>query len=276
MSLPPAAAPASGAPDRRLPPGLVLPVRCRPTDPEGPTRKQARGRGWRRTSHGFYVLASVPTDDVRQRIAEASVIVPPGCAINGWASLKWQGGRWFGGLSAKLEPLPIPIVTGTHDLRRQPGIAPCGEGLDPRMVQWVDGIPVTDPRFATSFAMRYADSDWDAVAVLDMAAYSDLVSIEEMTEFLAAQCGWTGVPRARRAADLADENSWSPMEVATRKVWTVDAGCPQPLCNQPLFDRRTGRFIGTPDVFDPVAGVGGEYDGDLHLVRTAARPRPAA
>ena len=251
-----------------LPDGLVLPVRCAPTDPAGPTRKAARGPGWRRTSHGFYVPASVPTDDVRQRIVEASVLVPPGCAINGWAALCWQGGRWFGGLSATLAPLPVPIVTGTRDVRPQPGIALSGEGLDPRMVRWVHGLPVVDPRYATSYEMRYAGSDRAAVAVLDSAAYSDLVSIEELADFLETQYGWTGVPRARRAAPHADENSWSPREVQLRGVWTQEAGLRRPLCNQPVFDVRTGAHIGTPDLFDPVAGVGGEYDGDLHLVRS--------
>ena len=75
----------SSSPDAAsLPPGLVLPVRC---GPGGPSRKAARGPHWRRTSHGFYVPASVTDDDVRQRIVEASVLVPPGGAITGWAAL---------------------------------------------------------------------------------------------------------------------------------------------------------------------------------------------
>lgn len=247
-----------------LPPGLVLPVRC---GPGGPTRKEARGPGWRRTSHGFYVPSSVPTDDVRQRIVEASVLVPPGGAINGWASLSWVGGRWFDGRTPSGGRLAVPIVISTFDIRPQRGIRLSGEGLDPAMVRWVDGIPITDPRFATSYEMRYAATDHAAVVVLDLAAYSDLVSIEEMEEFLATQSGWTGVPRARRALMHADENAWSPPEVDLREVWEVIAGRPRPVCNRPIFDLRTGAHIGTPDVFDPVAGVSGEYDGEIHLVR---------
>jgi hypothetical protein len=251
-------------PDSVLPAGLVLPVRC---GPGGPTRKQVRGPHWRRTSHGFHVPADVSDDDVRQRIVEASVLVPPGCAITGWAALCWCGGRWFDGLTQWCERLAVPIVTGTRDIRRQPGIRPSGEGLDPRMVRWVDGVPVTDARYATSFEMRYAASDRAAVVVLDKAAYSDLVSVEEMADFLERQYGWTGVPRARRALPRADENSWSPPETDMRETWVEVAGCPRPLCNPPIFDRRTGQHIGTPDLFDPAAGVAGEYDGDLHLVR---------
>jgi hypothetical protein len=35
----------------------------------------------------------------------------------------------------------------------------------------------------------------------------------------------------------------------------------------PVFDRN-GRFVGTPDVIDPAAGVYGMYDGGLHLTGT--------
>lgn len=195
------------------------------------------------------------------------MLVPTHSAITGWAALCWLGGRWFDGLTALRTRRPIAIVTGTRDIRAQPGIQPTGEGLDPRMVQWVDGVPVTDARFATSFEMRYAASDRAAVGVLDMAAYSDLVSIEEMEDFLAGQSGWTGIPRARRALVRADENCWSPAEVDLREIWELEAGRARPVCNRPLFDRRTRAHIGTPDVFDPVAGVAGEYDGELHLAR---------
>lgn len=49
-----------------------------------------------------------------------------------------------------------------------------------------------------------------------------------------------------------------------RLVWTIDAGLPRPLCNVTIFD-LDGRHIGTPDLFDPVVGLVGEYDGALHL-----------
>jgi hypothetical protein len=42
------------------------------------------------------------------------------------------------------------------------------------------------------------------------------------------------------------------------------------LCNVPVFD-RSGRHLGTPDLFDPVAGVAGEYDSALHLVGAQRR-----
>ena len=255
---------ATPEPRSSLRAGLVLPVRV--GTPGGPTRKQARGPRWRRTSRGFYVPSSVSRDDVDQRIVEAAVLAPPHGAVTGWAALKWMGGRWFGGRTPGGEDLPVPIVIGTHDIRPQPGIRLSGEGVNPTLVQWVDGIGVTDPRYAVSFEARYAPDHLRAVTALDMAAYSDLVSREEMADFFATQYAWTGIPQARAAWACAEENSWSPREVVLGHVWSEVAGFRRPLRNCPVFD-LAGRHLGTPDVFDPEAGVAGEYDGEHHLVR---------
>ena len=117
---------------------------------------------------------------------------------------------------------------------------------------------------SVGFEMRYAETVWDAVIVIDMAAYDDLVSIEEMWVYVATLNGWTGVPQCRAALALASENSWSPMEVFMRLMWVVLCRFPVPLCNQPLFDRQ-GRHVGTPDILDVEAGVVGEYEGPVHL-----------
>ena len=248
-------------------PGLVVPVRRDPKGLLGPTKGRAAGPGWRRTSHGFYVPSHVSNDKVEQRIVEASVVVPEGLGITGWAGLRWLGGRWFDGTTSAGDRRPVTIAIGTHDIKPQPayGIAVTGEGLWRRMVIDVDRLSITRPEWSVSFEMRYAD-DWrQAVVVLSMAAYNDLVSVEEQAEFLSHQNGWTGVPQARKALPFADENCWSPVEVLMKLVWQIDAELPRPLCNHPVFDLR-GRHLGTPDVIDPETGLMGEYDGPGHLV----------
>jgi hypothetical protein len=144
----------------------------------------------------------------------------------------------------------------------------CQERLNPADVITVDGLRVTVPARSVCFEMRYAANEREAVVFFDMAAYSDLVSIDEEAAYALAHPGWTGIPQAREALGLVDENSWSPWETQMRLVWVLDAGLPRPLCNRPIFDLR-GRHIGTPDIFDPERGVAGEYDSDLHL--TGAR-----
>ena len=159
---------------------------------------------------------------------------------------------------------PVTLATALIHVRSQPGIAISEERCSPADLVVVDGLPLTRAVRSVCFEMRYAASTWEAVRVLDMAAYSDLVSIAELREYAAEHPGWTGIPRCREALALADENSWSPTEVRMREVWQDVAGLGRPLCNPPLFDRH-GRLIGAPDLLDPVTGVVGEYEGSLHL-----------
>lgn len=253
---------------RELRAGCVLPVRA---GGDGPTRKQVRGPHWRRTSQGYYVPSSVSADDVEQRIVEASVVLRPQHAVTGWAALRWQGGRWFSGLTGAGERMPVTLCIGTGNTRPQPGIEITEEGPNTERSRWVDGVRVMQPCLAVSFLMRYAPSVRHALVELEKAVDDDLVSVAEMEAFLATQNGWTGVPRARKAMPWAQENSWSPAEVEMRWVWEVVAAFPRPRCNAPVFT-LDGRHAATPDLLDPEAGVYGEYDGDHHLER-AVRDR---
>lgn len=247
-------------------PGLVAPVRIDPTGEAGPTRAQARGRLWRAAFHGWYVPTDVDPADPCQRILEASVLLPAYGAVTGWAALRWQRAAWFDGVAEDGHtPRPVTLATGGRTLRQQPGIAVSEEGLPPTELLVVDGLRVTHPLRSTSFEMRHARLDEQAVTALDMAAYSDLVSIEEMAGYVARMLPVTGVPRCRRAVALADENSWSPRETRMRLLWEGVEGTPRLLCNVPIFD-RLGRHVATPDLLDPVAGVVGEYEGAVHLI----------
>jgi hypothetical protein len=134
----------------------------------------------------------------------------------------------------------------------------------------VDGLAVTIAARSVCDEARHADTLEDAVAAIDMAAYSDLVSLDEVWGHNLTLWTWTGVPQSRKAIGLADENSWSPQESYMRCVWVRRAGLPRPLSNTPIFD-RWGRHVATPDLLDPAAGVVGEYDGELHLVGAQGR-----
>ena len=209
--------------------------------------------------------ASVDADRPEQRIVEAAAVLPRVGGVTGWAALRWYGAGWFDGLSPDGRSLiDVDLATCYQDIRSQPGFAVCQERLGPDEIETLDGVPVTRAVRSLLFSMRYAGSDRDAVVCADMAAYSDVVSIAEASAYALAHPGWTGVPQARRALVLADENSWSPWETRMRLVWVLDAGLPTPLTNRPVFD-RDGQHIGTPDLLDVEAGVAGEFDGALHL-----------
>lgn len=224
----------------------------------------ARGSGWRRVAAGLHVPATVDPGPVDQRIVEASADLPPYGGVTGWAALRWAGGRWFDGYGDR----PIVLAIGGGNLRPDRRRVLSRERLAPDELVVHDGLWLTRAARSVCFEMRYASSVRAAVLVLEMAAYSDLVSVAECQEFADRHlAGWTGVQQCRDAFPLADENVWSPTEHEMRFVWT-DAGMPRPLCNAPVFDLH-GHHLGTPDLIDPETGVTGEYDGSTHL--TGAR-----
>lgn len=153
-------------------------------------------------------------------------------AVTGWAALNWLGGTWFTGTTADGSSLPVPIVTH-REVEAPPWVNVSQEHLRGGERIVVDGLPVTDAIRSVSFEARFAPIMWRAVAALDMACYSDLVTIAEMGSYAATIGPWTGIGLLR--------------------------------CNVPIFD-RWGHHVGTPDLLDPVAGVIGEYDSALHLI----------
>lgn len=231
----------------------------------GPTRGEAYGPGWRRTSQGMFVPADELAADVEQRIVEAAVVLPWFGGVTGWAALRWLGALWFSGEATDGAPLPVDLATMGCDVRSQNGIKVHEERLDPTELTLVDDLPLTRPLRSATFAMRHASGVRAAVVIADMAMYADLVSIDELVRHYWIHRGYTGNPQMLKAAGLANENSWSPQEtLALRLPWVLDAELPPPWCNRPVFDRE-GRHIGTPDLLDEEAGVVGEYDGPVHL-----------
>ncbi|WP_193610808.1 hypothetical protein [Nocardioides lijunqiniae] len=248
-------------------PRVVVPV---PVDPEGvagPTPNQARGPRWRRTGPNLFVPASVSADLPEQRIVEAAQLIPGYGGVTGWAALCWMGGRWFRGDELGRGRAPamrdVTLATMLH-ARSHPGVLISEERLNTREILVEDGLPLTIPARSVCFEARYAAGLPAAVRAFDMAAYNDLVSLEECAAYLPHLGGWTGVPQCRAALALAEENAWSPREVDMRLIWRPEPDRPRLLCNVPVFD-LDGRLIGTPDLLDPVAGVVGEYDGAHHL-----------
>jgi hypothetical protein len=199
---------------------------------------------------------------VEQRIVEAAAVIPEYGAVTGWAALRWLGGRWFEGTAR--DGALLPVTVAATGVRPQRGIAISEERMNADEIIAHDSLLITRALRSALFEMRYAESLWSAVIVADMAAFSDLVSLEELWPYALAHSGMTGIPQARNATLLADENSWSPMETVMRLIWTLVAEQPRPLTNQPVFDLH-GRHIGTPDLLDVETGVFGEYDSDFHL-----------
>ncbi|MEO5663381.1 MAG: hypothetical protein ABIR39_08845 [Nocardioides sp.] len=198
-----------------------------------------------------------------QRTLEASAVLGDGDAVTGWAALHWLGAPWFDGTIDGAETRDIPVVAGRH-LIAQPGFSVSQEFLAPGEITSVDGLAVTSARRSVTFEMRYAAGLGAAIVALDMACYSDLVSIAEVAAYVAELGPLTGIQQARAALLEADENAWSPRETKMRGVWTRMARLPRPLCNAPVFTLQ-GLHVGTPDLIDPVLGLVGQYNGSDHI-----------
>lgn len=249
--------------------GVTVPVRVDPRGLLGPTRRQAAGGDWRRTSRGYYVPAHIePTPG--QRIAEVGVLLrSERIAVTGWAASWWRGDRWANGTRPDGSTVPVDL-TSTHALLRpQPPFRLSHERVDPRSFEVVDGLRLACAASAVCFAMRHASGLEAAVEMLDMAYHADLVTPEEIGAWLGEHPWHRGHDQAVAALALGDENSWSPQESHVRLTWQRTTGR-RPLANRPVFD-LAGRHVGTPDLVDPVTGVLGEYDGDVHLTRSARR-----
>lgn len=251
-------------PDR---PGLVTPVRVDPAGTTGPTRGEARGRRWRTASYGMVVPADAPATP-QQRIVEAAAVLREDEAATGWAALHWGGAAWFDGTRDGVALRDVPVVARRH-LVAQDGFSVSQEFLHPDEIEVVDGLPLTRAVRSVVYEMRYAAGLGDAVVALDMACYSDRVSLAEVATYLGALGPVTGIQQARDALAEGEENSWSPQETRMRGVWTRRAGLARPLCNAPVFT-LDGRHVGTPDFADAETGLLGLYNGSDHLTLVGA------
>jgi hypothetical protein len=162
-----------------------------------------------------------------------------------------------------VEDRDVPLVARRH-LVAQPGFSVSQEFLAPREIAMVDGVPVTHALRSVVFEMRNAATLADAVVALDMACYSDAVSLSEVAAYLDALGPVVGIQQARDALAEGEENSWSPQETRMRRIWSRRAGLARPRCNRPVFT-LDGRHVGTPDLIGPGLGLVGQYNGSAHL-----------
>ena len=249
--------------------GLVHPVPVDPTGRCGPTRGQAHGPCWVRTSLGLYVLADAPTV-VEQRIVEQGVRLRTG-ALTGWAALRLLGGGYFDGYDVDgRTPLPVELALGQDRLRPSAGATIRRSGVDECDVVVRYGVRCLRPEAALFDEMLRTADLREAVVAADMAAAAGLVTVAGMRRYAESRRGARGVLRVLDALALAVDDSWSPMETRLRLIWVLDAGWDRPLCNAAVLG-SDGRLIGHPDLMDWRLGVIGEYNGADHRGRERRR-----
>lgn len=236
---------------------LVLPVRIDRDGGSGPTPAQVRGPHWRSTSYGFHVPADTPIDVPEQWIAEASVRLPPGGRITGWAACRLHEANFFDGLDRDGSTrITIPVAIGPRGrVRHRNGL---------RVLHWEvpiqhrdtrHGLATVDELWATADAARLAGSLIEAVVVIDMMCAAQVVSIRQLRE--------SALWFAPGVLDAASEHSRSPNETRCRLQCRVALPGVRWIVNCPIHD-LSGRLMGIADLVDLEAGLVVEFDGADH------------
>jgi hypothetical protein len=210
----------------------------------------------------MYVPESVDSGLVEQRILEQGSRIRAYGAVTGWASLRWHGAAYFDGAGYDGEQLPVPLILDSG-IRPDPRFTQTEEQLASTEWEVVEGLRVTTVQRALFDEVRRVPSVREAGVAISMAAAARLISVQLFAMYVAQRQARTGVPHARAAVALSRDDCRSPQEVRMVQVWVLDAGFDPPLCNCEVFDLE-GRLIGVPDLFDPEAGLVGEYQGEDH------------
>ncbi|HET7431141.1 MAG TPA: hypothetical protein VFJ89_06510 [Nocardioides sp.] len=206
---------------------------------------------------------------VEQRILEGSVRLGDSGALTAWASLRWHGATFFDGTSdGGRTLLPVPLLLGMGSVRPDPRVTISKAQLAPHELEVVAGMRCAIVERSLFDEIVRVGRLRPGVIAVEMAVAAGLIEVDEFAAYVRTRPAWTGIPLARKVVPLVDGHCRSPQEVRLHLVWRLDAALPPALCNRAVFDRH-GTLLGYPDLFDPVAGVVGEYDGADH--RDAAR-----
>ena len=242
----------------RHPRGLVSPRAI--GDPGGPTRDEAYGPGWRRTSQGMFVPAEVASAG-QQLTFEVGCGLPDDAVISGRAALNFLGANL-------IQPAPIDVVSA-RNFRPASGVRRHRRPPCPGDHQRVHSIWLTRPEVALFDAIVWEEDDRVAVAIADMALASEVVDPARMSS--AVEDGRRCSTRVARIMTMAEKRTRSPQETALRLIWCLDLGLPRPRCNWPVRDIH-GDYLAEADLLCPELGVVGEYNGGAHgSVRRRAR-----
>lgn len=245
--------------------GLVRPVRVDPRGVTGPTRKQARGRTWRRIAAGLVVPGSVTDDVVEQRIVEQAGRSRGRAVVTGWAALRLHGANFCDGLARDGSTrLRVPIAANGERLESTSDCLVIRDVVPDDEVVMVQGLRCAVVERALYDEMQRHGRDLREMAVaVGAVCAARLTSIRRMRAYADTRRWYRDVRTVREALDLAVEQCRSPQEDRFRQVWEYDAGWGRPLLNRDVLDLED-RWIAKPDLLDLDRGVVGEYAGAGH------------
>jgi len=218
----------------------------------GLTRYHLRAASWQSLGNGFYAVREI-SDLPLVKLAAAARRLPTGAVFSG------RTAAWLHGLD---HPPCSPIEVDLPIASPHRGLA----GISIHHSAEIESsiakrLPVT-PRVRTVADLGRRLPLVEAVAAIDMALHNCLVKAEQLNKWIAQHAGYRGIERLRRAMNLAEPATESPMETRLRLLLVL-AGLPRPQVQVPLHDDK-GHFIGRPDLYYPAQRLALEYDGAIH------------
>lgn len=210
----------------------------------------------RREFRNVYVDARVP--DSRNSRLRALALVMPSNAIASDETAAWLYGLdvFAPGRRHDFEPsLVVPHARGRAD--RRSGNRGRQALLTTTDIDFVEGVHVTTPLRTASDLLRRMYRPY-ALAGADALAHAELISVDELIDYVARLKGYRGIVQARSLAAVVEPRTQSPGE-SWQRLRMLDAGFPPP---EPQFevidDFGRSFFIDLPY---PDLLIGSEYDG---------------
>jgi len=223
----------------------------------GVTRAQLRGAGYCRLGSGFYRWVGLK-ESSQVLLTAVARRLPSGAAFSG------RTAAWLHGLDlAPCDPIEvtIPDPIGT---RRRAGASVRRAALGAEEIVIRRGLPTTSP-LRTVVDLGGRDPLTEGVVAADLFLRARLVSIAELSAYVAEHAKAKGIARLRRVVELAEPKSESPMETRLRML-IIFAGLPRPEVQVSIHDAK-GRFVGRPDLLYRTQCLAIEYDGGNHRDR---------
>ncbi|HEY8951651.1 MAG TPA: DUF559 domain-containing protein [Candidatus Dormibacteraeota bacterium] len=223
----------------------------------GVTRRQLRGAAYRPLGSGVYHWVGLKESPLLTLTGVARRL-PTGAAFSG------RTAAWLHGLDLPpCDPIEVTMPESGGSSRRA-GAAVCRAALGTDEIVLRRRLPTTSA-LRTSLDLGGRTPLTEGVVAADLFLHAELVSMDELRNYVAEHPGVKGVARLRRVVGLAEPEAESPMETRLRML-LVNAGLPRPEVQVSIHD-ASGRFIGRPDLLYRKHCLAIEYDGGNHRDR---------
>ena len=171
---------------------------------------------------------------------------------------------WLLGLDVEpSEPVEVTIDREVP-VRARAGVKLRRAALDESDVTIRNGFRMTSP-MRTVRDLGSRSDVVEAVVAIEMAIRAGIVTMQQLSQYVATHPGEKGIRRLRRATAHSDPRAESPMETRLRMA-LVKGRLPTP-CVQVNLKDASGAFVGRVDLYYPDRRLAIEYDGDIHRER---------